>query len=279
MKTAGILLGALISFAGALIHAQPSLTVKDYDNFYSLVILKAKNSSKAEWLASYESIVSFIARVRQDVETLPAAGQRALAKAVHDTDWKGQELRVRDPKTLSSAPRSRQVTRSSRRFSTPQGYDAYRGAMRRERTDTASHSRWYRIRVALYKLEGKSISAVGDSGQYVHSECQRAELDDLVADAQRDPDPGARMGEILRNQMNGIASALSLPACHRNPLGPRDGRRHRSDLALHGALQRQGRLGARTPVRISYPQLSKAEKAKDRNVWKAVRDVLKADPI
>ena len=29
-------------------------------------------------------------------------------------------------------------------------------------------------------------------------------------------------------------------------------------------------------VRIPYPQLSEAEKAKDRNVWKAVRDVLPA---
>jgi hypothetical protein len=281
MKTAGILLGSLISFAGALTHAQPSLTVKDYDNFYSLVILKAKNGSKAEWLASYESIVSFIARVRQDVETLPAAGQRALAKAVHDNGyWKGQALRVRDPKDPFIGAKFKAGDEKLKAVLTPQGYDTYRGRY-------AQGADGYRLaleavanRVALYKLEGKNIprlSEIPANTYIVNANAQS--WDDLVADAQRYPDPEARMGVILRNQMNGIASALSLLRASQT----------RSDAEMDYATaviwrytgHYSGKDGwEREPlVRISYPQLSKAEKAKDRNVWKAVRDVLKAHPI
>ena len=32
-------------------------------------------------------------------------------------------------------------------------------------------------------------------------------------------------------------------------------------------------------VRIPYPELSEAEKAKDRDIWKAVREVLQAHPL
>ena len=31
----GVLLGAIVGLAGWKVHAQPSLTVKDYDDFYS----------------------------------------------------------------------------------------------------------------------------------------------------------------------------------------------------------------------------------------------------
>jgi hypothetical protein len=57
---------AMLVILGALANttrAQPTLTVKDYDDFYSSVILEAKNGTKAEWLASYDPVVNFVARV------------------------------------------------------------------------------------------------------------------------------------------------------------------------------------------------------------------------
>ena len=70
-RAVGVLLGALIVLGGSAAYAQPSLTVKDYDDFYNVVILKAKNGSKEEWLASYDPVVRFVTRVRQDDEKLP----------------------------------------------------------------------------------------------------------------------------------------------------------------------------------------------------------------
>src|SRR5262245_14934759 len=93
-----VAIAGLIVLVACLALAQSTLTTKDYDDFYRTVILTAKNGSKAEWLASYDAVVNFVGRVRQDVEALPEASRRTLAKAVHDNGyWKGQELRIRDP--------------------------------------------------------------------------------------------------------------------------------------------------------------------------------------
>jgi hypothetical protein len=83
----------------------------------------------------------------------------------------------------------------------------------------------------------------------------------------------------MRNQLNGIASALSLLRS----------RQSRSDAEMDYATaviwrytgHYHGREGwDREPlVRVPYSELSEAEKAKDRDVWKAVRDVLEADPL
>jgi hypothetical protein len=79
---------------------------------------------------------------------------------------------------------------------------------------------------------------------------------------------------IVRNQLNGIASALALLR----------GSRPHSDAEMDYATaviwrytgHYNGRDGwEREPlVRIPYAQLSEAEKVKDRDVWKAVRDAL-----
>src|SRR5580765_4250011 len=62
-RTAGILLSGFIGLASAVnIAGQPKLTAKDYDDFYTNVILEAKNGNKAEWLASYDSVVNFVAQ-------------------------------------------------------------------------------------------------------------------------------------------------------------------------------------------------------------------------
>ena len=125
-RAVGVLLGALIGLAGWAAHAQPSLTVKDYDDFYSIVILKAKNGIKDEWLASYDPVVNFITRVRQDVEKLPDATQRALAKAVHDNGyWKGQEVRVRNVADPFVGAKFKAGDERLKAVLTPQGYDAY----------------------------------------------------------------------------------------------------------------------------------------------------------
>ena len=80
----------------------------------------------------------------------------------------------------------------------------------------------------------------------------------------------------MRNQLNGIASALSLLRSSKP----------RTDVEMdHGTAviwrytgHYSGRDGwEREPlVRIPYRELSAAEKVKDRDVWLAVRDVLEA---
>ncbi len=90
------------------------------------------------------------------------------------------------------------------------------------------------------------------------------------------PNPAERLAVIMRNQLNGIASALSLLRSSKP----------RTDAEMDYATaviwrytgHYSGRDGwEREPlVRIPYPQLSEAEKAKDRQVWQAVRDVLEA---
>jgi hypothetical protein len=275
-RTAALLLGAFIGLAGAVSPAQSRLSTKDYDDFYSRVILEAKNGSKADWLASYDSVVDFVAPVRQDVEVLPEANRRALARAVHDNGyWKGQEVRIRDGQDPFLGAKFKAADAALKAVLTPEGFKAYLGRY-------AQGAGGYRLsleavadRPALYKLEGKSIPRVSEipaNTSIVNANAQS--WDDLVADAQNYPNPGERLAVIMRNQMNGVASALSLLRASRT----------RSDAEMDYATaviwrytgHYSGRDGwEREPlIRIPYPQLSEAEKAKDRTVWKAVRDAL-----
>jgi hypothetical protein len=282
MKRAeGVLLGALIGLGAWVAHAQPSLIVKDYDDFYSIVVLKAKNGGKDEWLASYDQVVNFITRVRQDVEKLPDATQRALAKAVHDNGfWKGQEVRVQNARDPFVGAKFKAGAEQLKAVLTSQGYDAFRSRY-------AQGSRGYRFtleavadRAAFYKLEGKNIprlSEIPANTTIVNANAQS--WDDLVADAERYANPGERMGVIVRNQFNAIASALALMRASRT----------RSDAEMDYATaviwRYTGHFSGKDGweqeplVRIPYAQLPEAEKVKDRPVWKAVREALKAHPI
>lgn len=280
-RAVGVLLGALVGLAGWAVHAQPSLTVKDYDDFYSMVILKAKNGIKDEWLASYDPVVNFIARVRQVVEKLPIATQRALAKAVHDNGyWKGQEIRVRNVADPFVGAKLKAGDERLKAVLTPQGYDAYHGRY-------AQGSRGYRFtleavadRVAFYKVEGKNIprlSTIPANTTIVNANAQS--WDDLVADAESYPDPAERMGVIVGNQFNAIASALALMR------GSRPHTDEEMDYATAVIWRYTGHFSDKEGweqeplVRIPYARLPEAEKVKDRRVWKAVREALKAHPI
>jgi len=257
-----------------------SLAAKDYDDFYNLV-LKAKNGDKAEWLASYDEIAGFVDRVGQDVEKLPPETQLALARAVHDNGyWKGQEVRVRNPEDPFLGARFREGDEALRTVLTPQGFDAYRNRY-------AQGARGYRItldavadREGLYKLEGKTIPGLAElpaDTTIVNANAQS--WDDLIADAQHYPQPDERSAVIMRNQRNAIASALSLLRASQA----------RSDAEMDYATaviwrytgHYSGKEGweREALVRIPYAELPEAEKAKDRDVWKAVREVLKAHPL
>lgn len=257
-----------------------SLAAKDYDDFYNLV-LKAKNGDKAEWLASYDEIAGFVDRVGQDVEKLPPETQLALARAVHDNGyWKGQEVRVRNPEDPFLGARFRAGDEALRTVLTPQGFDAYRNRY-------AQGARGYRItldavadREGLYKLEGKTIPGLAElpaDTTIVNANAQS--WDDLIADAQHYPQPDERSAVIMRNQRNAIASALSLLRASQA----------RSDAEMDYATaviwrytgHYSGKEGweREALVRIPYAELPEAEKAKDRDVWKAVREVLKAHPL
>jgi hypothetical protein len=66
-------------------------------------------------------------------------------------------------------------------------------------------------RAALYKLEGKNIARLSElpaNTNIVNANAQS--WDDLVADAQRFPKPAERLDVIMRNQLNGVASAMAL---------------------------------------------------------------------
>ena len=282
MKTAvGVLLGAFISLGGPAAHAQPSLSVKEYDDFYSIVILKANNGIKDEWLASYDPVVNFITRVSQDVEKLPDATQRALAKAVHDNGyWKGQKIRIRNAQDPFVGAKFKAGDERLKAALTPQGYDAYRRRY-------AQGPRGYRFtleavadRAVLYKLEGKGIprlSEIPANTTIVNANAQS--WDDLVADIKSYPDPGERMGVIVRNQFNAIASALALMRASQT----------RSDAEMDYATaviwRYTGHFSGKDGwdqeplVRIPYSRLPEAEKVKDRPIWKAVREALKAHPL
>lgn len=264
-----------------MLLAQPSSAAREYDDFYSQVILKAGNGSRQEWLDSYDAVVHFIAKVRQDVERLPEATRIALARAVHDNGyWKGQELRVRDPEDPFLGAAFKAGEAALRAVLTPQGFDAYR-------TRYAQGARGYRLaldavadRAGLYRIEGKNVPRPADlpaTTPVLNGNAQSWE--DLLADARHYPDPAERLDAIVRNQYNGIASALALLR----------GSRTRSDEDMDYATaviwrytgHFSGRDGwEREPlVRTPYAQLSEAERAKDRPIWKAVRAALEAHPL
>ena len=276
-RTAGVLVGTLIALAHVT-FAQPKLTVTDYDDFYGNVILEAKNGNKAEWLASYNPVVNFVARVRQDVEALPEATRRAFAKAVHDNGyWRGQERRIRDSGDPFVGAKFKSgedalEKRCSRQRDSPRIATVMRrsGGYRLALEDVADRS-------ALYKLEGKNVSRLAEiPGNTSILNANAQSWNDLLADAQRFPNPSERLAVIGWNQLNGIASALSLLRSSKP----------RTDVEMdHGTAviwrytgHYSGRDGwEREPlVRIPYPELSAVEKVKDRDVWLAVRDMLEA---
>jgi hypothetical protein len=276
-----IQLGALVLLGGWAVRAQLSLTVEDYDDFYSRVILKAENGTKDEWLASYDRVVSFVTRVREDVERLPAATQQALAKAVHDNGyWRGQELRVRDPNDPFLGAMLTAGDSQLEAVLTPLGYDSYRSRY-------AQGSRGYRFtlevvadRAAFYRLEGKDIlrlSEIPANTTIVNANAQR--WDDLVADAKNYPNPAERTRVIIDNQLNAVASALALMRASHPRSDPE------MDYATAVIWRYTGHFSGKEGweqeplVRIPYAQLPEAEKIKDRPVWKAVRDALEAHPI
>jgi len=272
-----------VTLAGltTMVLAQPSMTARDYDDFYTTVILRAKNGSKAEWLASYDPVVNFVERVRKDVEALPEPTRLALARAVHDNGyWKRQEGRVRDPGDPFLGATFKADDAALEGLLTRAGYDAYRSRY----TQGASG---YRValeavadRGALYKLEGKDVPGLSElpSDTPIINANARG-WDDLLADAERYGNPRERADAIMKNQLNGIASALALLR----------GSEPRSDAEMDYATAVIWRYTGhysnkdaweREPlVRTPYPQLSEAEKVKDRDVWKAVREALKAHPI
>ena len=100
-----------------------------------------------------------------------------------------------------------------------------------------------------------------------------------MADAESYPDPRERMGVIVRNQFNAIASALALMRASQ----PRTDAE--MDYATAVIWRYTGHFSGKNGweqeplVRIPYEQLPEAEKVKDRPVWKAVREALKAHPI
>jgi hypothetical protein len=281
MKVAIILLSSLLSVGCGKTENRQSLAARDYDDFYNLVVQKAKNGDKAEWLASYDEIVGFVDRVRQDVEKLPTETQLALAKAVHDNGyWKGQEIRVRDVMDPLLGAQFRAGDEALKAVLTAQGYDAYRNRY-------AKGAGGYRIaleavadREGLYKLEGKTIPGLSEipaNTTIVNANAQS--WDALIADAQRYPQPDERLAVIMRNQLNGIASALSLL---RGSQAHSDTERDYATAVIWRYTGHySGRDGwDREPlVRIPYAELSEAEKAKDRDVWKAVREVLKTHTL
>jgi hypothetical protein len=277
-RTAGVMIGLFV--LAAAIAAQSSLTARDYDTFYDRVILGAKNGTKAEWLASYDPVVDFVARVRQDIDALPEATGLALAKAVHDNGyWNGQARRVRDTSDPFLGARFTAGDAALETVLTPKGYDAYRSRY-------AQGAGGYRVtleavadRAALYMLEGKHIPRLAElpaNTPIVNANAQS--WDDLLADARRYPDPAERLRVIVKNQLNGVASALALLRGSQIRSGAE------MDYATAVIWRYTGHYSGkdgwdREPlVRMPYGRLSAAEKAKDRDVWKAVRDALKARP-
>ena len=200
---------------------------------------------------------------------------------MHDNGyWKGQELRVRDVKDPFIGARFRSNDDALRKVLTPQGFDAYRNRY-------AQGAGGYRValeavadRQALYKLEGKSIPGLSEipaNTNIVNANAQS--WADLLADAQHFPNPHERIAVIMRNQRNGIASALSLLR------GSKRLTDAEMDYATAVIWRYTGHYSSKdgwereSLVRIPYQQLSEAEKAKDRNIWKAVRDVIREHPL
>ena len=266
---------------GSMAAPQSALTARDYDDFYTRVVRNAGNSTKSEWLASYDAVVSFIGRVRQEVDRLPEPTKQALAKAVHDNGyWKLQQARTRDPRDPFLGAGFAADDERLKAVLTPAGYESYRNRY-------AQGSRGYRFtldavadRAALYRLAGKDVPDVENlpaSTTIVNANAQS--WDDLVADTARYPDPAERTRVIITNQLNAVASALSLMR----------GTQARSDSEMDYATaviwRYTGHFSGKdgwekeSLVRIPYAQLPEAEKEKDRPVWRAVREAMKAHPL
>lgn len=281
MKKALFVLAGMFLGFGGMIQAQLALNSKDYDEFYSSVVLKAKNTSKDEWLASYDSVVNFVTKVRQDVEKLPDATKQAFAKAVHNNGyWKGQEARILDAKNSFLGVRFKGTDDQLKAVLTPQGFEAYHNRY-------AQGARGYRFtlevvadRAAFYKLQGKDIANVAELAANTNIINANAQSwDDLLADTQKYPNPGERMGVIVSNQLNAVASALALMRGSK-PLSDAE-MDHATAVIWRYTGHFSGKDGweKEALVRTPYDQLPEAEKAKDRPIWKAVQEALKANPL
>ena len=279
-KNVQTLLGASM-ILGSMAAPQSSLTARDYDDFYTRVVRNASNSTQAEWLASYDAVVSFVERVRQDVDQLPEPTRQALARAVHDNGyWKLQQARTRDARDPFLGAAFAVDDTRLKAVLTPAGYESYR-------TRYAQGPRGYRFtletvadRAALYKLAGKDVPGVEKlpaTTTIINANAQS--WDDLVADAARYPDPAERTRVIVRNQLNAVASALSLMR------GSRALSDAEMDYATAVIWRYTGHFSGKDGwekeplVRVPYAQLPEAEKVKDRPIWRAVRDALKAHPL
>jgi len=273
----------LVVLAGVWVIAQAQLALskQDYDEFYTHVVLNARNTSKEEWLASYDPVVNFVAKVRQDVDRLPDATKQAFAKAVHNNGyWKSQEARILDAKDPFLGSRLKGSDDQLKVVLTPQGFETYRNRY-------GQGSRGYRLtleavadRAAFCRLQGKDIAnheALAANTTIINANAQI--WDDLAADARNYPNPTERMGVIVNNQLNAVASALSLMR------GSKTLSDAEMDYATAVIWRYTGHFSAKEGweeealVRTPYEQMPEAEKAKDRPVWKAVQEALKANPI
>ena len=203
--------------------------------------------------------------------------EKAIARVINHVARRGAEVISEEQKHVHVSGHA--SDEELKLVLTAQGLDAY--------LDRYAQGGGYRItlesvadREGLYKLEGKTIRGLSEipaNTTIVNANAQS--WDDLLADAQRYPNPDERLSVIIRNQLNGIASALSLLRASQA----------RSDAEMDYATaviwrytgHYSGRDGwdRESLVRIPYPELSEAEKAKDRDIWKAVREVLKAHPL
>ena len=272
---------ALLALASFTAHAQALLTTRDYDEFLEAVVMKAKNGSKEEWLASYDPVVNFISRVRQDVDKLPDAKKQVFAREVHNIGyWKGQQARVLDPANPFLSVQLKGTDDALKAVLTPQGFEAWRNRY-------AQGSRGYRFtleivadRAAFYRLQGKSIANVSElaaNTTIINANAQS--WDDLVADARNYPNPGERAGVIVGNQLSAVASALALMR------GSKTLTDSEMDYATAVVWRYTGHFSGKDGwdkvpvVGVPYGQLPEAEKAKDRPIWKAVQEALKANPL
>lgn len=279
--TRGTVLGTVLPIVAMNLAAAPILTTRDYDNFYSEVVLKAKNGNKAEWLASYEPIVQFIAKVRQDVEKLPRSTQTELARAVHDNGyWKGQKARIADPLDPFLGARFKADDATLKRVLTAEGYKLYHNRYSRASGSHRLSLEAVADRAALFKIEGKNIprpASIPADTNIINANAQS--WNDLLIDAKLYENPAERLRVIINNQLNGIASSLALLRGSK-PLSDAE-----MDYAVAVIWRYTGHYSGKDAwereslVRKSYSELSEAEKAKDRDVWKALREALKTHRI
>lgn len=259
-------------------RAQAALSAADHDRFLRDVVMQARNGSREEWLASYDAVVGFVGRVQQEVARLSDAQKQVFARAVHDLGyWKGQEQRVSDPRNPFLGAHLRGSDNELAAVLTPQGAQAWR-----ERY--AQGARGYRFnldivadREGFFRLQGKALANpaewAGSTG-IVNANAQSWES--LVAEAARYPNPSERLQVIVGNQLGAVASALSLM---RGTQMPDDAS---MDYATAVIWRYTGHFSGRDGwdkvplVQVPYAQLPESEKAKDRPIWKAVQQGLRA---